>query len=349
MSRRTTVRVLNSTSKELNLVEAVTSAGTWGAHRPAPLVASGAVATFDNVARGRFGSSRGRAVYAVSGGRVTLNWDNPFVGRNTFRMEAEGASFGVVCDGDDDESNAVVTFTVQPSRRVSVPGFAASSRGFHFTNSWSGEPLKRVNLKLGSIPIGKASNGLCGGMVFAALDWFEARRPIPSMTTSPPDGSALRTYVIDRLIDSFDLPGGVVPYATTMASGYPAHDGELLAAVAQVPSRAGLLARRTWPTVKARIDAGHPCPLGLVMVESDNPADLKHQHQVLAYAYQLRGTQLTMWVYDPNSPGDDHVTIAYDTARTDLPVVVHHRVDADGPLVCAFVPRYTVKTPPSEA
>ncbi len=347
MTRRTTVRVLNSTTTALTLVEAATAAGSWGAQRPGPVVAPGAVATFDNVARGRFGSSRGSATYLVPGGRATLRWDNPFVGHNTFRMEVEGTAVGVVCDGDDDESNAVVTFTVQPSRRVSVPGFAASSHGFHFTNSWSGEPLKRVNLKLGSIPIGKASNGLCGGMVFSARDWFEARRPIPSMTTSPPDGSALRTYVIDRLIDSFDLPGGVVPYVSIMASGYPAHDGELLAAVAQVPSRATLLARRTWPTVKARIDGGHPCPLGLVMVESNDPADLKHQHQVLAYAYQVRGTRLTLWVYDPNSPGDDRVTIAYDTARTDQPIAVRHRVDADGPLVGAFVPTYTVKTPPS--
>jgi len=54
-----------------------------------------------------------------------------------------------------------------------------------------------------------------------------------------------------------------------------------------------------------------------------------------------------VWVYDPNSPGDDGVTIAFDTARTDRGVAVRHRVDVDGPLVCAFVPRYVPAMPPA--
>jgi len=347
VTRQTTVRIRNATTTELDLLDARLGVGSWSTPPPPPSIPPGAMVTFTNGARGRFGSARGHVAYGIPGGRATLAWDNPFVGRNTYRMDVEGSNTGCVCDGDDDEQDAVVTFTVVPSRRVTVRGFTPSQNGFRFTNSWSGEPLRRIGLKLASIPIGKASNGLCGGMVFAALDWFEAGRPSPDDLASPPDGSVLRTYVIDRLIDSFDLPGGVVPYVTMMSTRYPAHDRELLASIGQVASRAGVLARRTWPTVKERIDAGHPCPLGLVMVESDDPADLRHQHQVLAYAYWLRGTHLTMWVYDPNSPGDNRVTIAFDTARTDQPIAVEHRVDATGPLVCAFVPKYIATTPPS--
>lgn len=348
MTRRTTVKIRNATNVDVQLLDAQLLAGNWATPPSTPLPA-GALVTFTNNARSRFGGARGHVTYKVPGGNATLEWNNPFVGRNTYRMHLEGATTGCVCDGDDDDQDAVATFTLVTSRKVTARGFTAARNGFRFTNSWTGEPLRRIDLKLASIPIGKASNGLCGGMVFAACDWFEAGRPIPDDPVDPPDGSALRTYVIDRLIDSFDLPGGVVSYVTMMSTSYPTHDGEMLAAIGQVASRAGVLARRTWPHVKARIDAGHPCPLGLVMVESDHLADLEHQHQVLAYAYRLSGTRLTLWVYDPNSPGDNQVTIAFDTARTDQPIVVEHRVDADGPLVCAFVPKYVAATPPSAA
>lgn len=349
MVRRTTVRVRNETKVDVPLLDAQLLAGTWSTPPPPTTLPAGALAAFSNDARGRFGSARGRLTYEVPGGCATLEWNNPFVGRNTYRMEIEGANTGCICDGDDDDQDAVVTFTLVASRRVTVRGFTPARNGFRFTNSWSGEPLRRIDLKLASIPIGKASNGLCGGMVYAACDWFEAGRPIPDAPVAPDDGSVLRSYVIDRLIDSFDLPGGIVPYVTMMSTRYPADDGDLLAAIGQVASRAGVLARRTWPTVKQHIDAGHPCPLGLVMVESDDVADLEHQHQVLAYGYWIRGTEVTLWVYDPNAPGDNRVTIAFDTARTDRPIVVDHRVDADGPLVCAFVPRYVATTPPSAA
>lgn len=346
MSRSTTVRVVNATKTEFALADKRVSAGRWSTQPPGAALPAGATATFVNTASGRFGSAAGTVAVASPAGTATLRWSNPFVGRNSYRMEVTDAAIGCVCDGDDDNTNTVVTFTLVPSRKVSVAGFLPSTGGFKFTNSWSGEPLKRINLKFGNIPIGAASNGLCGGMAYAARDWFEARRPIPVMRVSPPDGSPLRNFVIDRLIDSFDLPEGVVPYATLMSTRYPGHDGDLLAALGQVASRASILARRTWPAVKAAIDAGHPCPLGLVMVVSDDPAALGHHHQVLAYAYQIRGTRLSVWVYDPNSPEDDGVVIAFDTARTDRAATVQHNVDVGGPLVCAFVPKYVAMAPP---
>ena len=41
--------------------------------------------------------------------------------------------------------------------------------------------------------------------------------------------------------------------------------------------------------------------LGVVTVAGANPFQLGHNHQVLAYAYRLDGTQVTLQVYDPNS------------------------------------------------
>ena len=48
-----------------------------------------------------------------------------------------------------------------------VPGFTPSVNGLRFTNSWPSEPDIVVQVPpLGNVPIGDASNGLCGGMVF---------------------------------------------------------------------------------------------------------------------------------------------------------------------------------------
>ena len=349
MSRSTTVRVVNTTAAPMVLDNASIGAGRWAGSTPAAQLPAHGTATFVNAAVGRFGSARGNVRYTTgSAGTSTieLRWDNPFVGRNSYRMEVGTPALGVVCDGDDDDQQTTVTCTIITARKVTVPGFLPSTHGFRFTNSWTDDPLKRIDLKIGTVPIGKASNGLCGGMTFAVRDWFDARLPIPTMTDAPADRSMLREFVIERLIDSYDLPNGVIPYATLMSTRYPDDDGDILAAVGQVPSRASLLTRRMWPAVHSTIDSGHPCPLGLVMVASDDPGDMKHHHQVLAYAYQLRGTALTLWVYDPNSPGDDGITIAFDTGRTDRGVPVRHRVDVDGPLVCAFVPHYVAAMPP---
>jgi hypothetical protein len=346
MSRSATVRVVNATGVAIKLSAAKLGAGRLVGQGPGGQLAPNGMATLVNLASGRFGSANGNLTCATPAGSVTINWRNPFAGVNSYRIETDGDSIGCVCDGDDDDRNTTVTFTLVPTRKVGVPGFRPSTHGFRFTNSWPDEPLKRIKLLIGTLPIGKASNGLCGGMCFAVRDYYEARRAIPTITVRPPDRSVLREYVIDRLIDSFDLPAGVAPYATLMSTRYPADDNDLLASIAHVPSRAAIFARRTWPLVKSSIDRGHPCPLGLVMLESDQLDDLSHHHQVLAYAYQLRGTRLTVWVYDPNSPSNDRVTIAFDTARTDRPLDITHNVDSAGPLVCAFVPKYVAATPP---
>lgn len=347
MSCSTTVRVVNATPSGMSLTEAAASRGRWRGQPADSDLPSGATATFATESAGRFGSTGGRVRYDGPTSSVTLSWANPFVGHNTYRLQVDG-DLGAVCDGDDDASDAVVTFTVIPSGKVTVAGFLPSRNGFHFTNSWPSEPLKRISLRIADLPIGNASNGLCGGMAFAARDWFEARRPIPTDPTAPADpNDPLYRFIVDRLIASFDLPDGVVPYVTYMAEQYPADDRDPLAALGHLASRAGVLARRTWPAVQRTIDSGHPCPLGLVMVASNDLADLKHQHQVLAYGYQVEATKLTVWVYDPNSPLDDDITISYDTARTDQPIVVTHNVDSHGPLVCAFTPRYSPKAPPA--
>jgi hypothetical protein len=208
---------------------------------------------------------------------------------------------------------------VHQERRIampgrSVPGFVPSISGFRFRNAFARVPLRFIGIPgMIRIPIGDASNGLCGGMVFAARDYFEASRP-PPPDTSPPTSGRLFDYLVRRLLDSFNLPFGPARYLELMNPALP--DGEpLLRRMGWGPhGRGWRMAREEWPKVRADIDAGHVSALGLVRVKSFDPFDLKHNHQVLAYAYELRGADLTLRLYDPNRAGQDDVSMSLSLA-----------------------------------
>ena len=168
------------------------------------------------------------------------------------------------------------------------------------------------------IRIGDASNGLCGGMAFAARDYFEAGRK-PSQGTTPPRRGRLFDFLVDRLLASFELPTGPARYLELMSPALP--DGEPVWRWLGVGphGRSWRMIREEWPKVRAEIDAGHPSPLGLVLAKSSNPIDLKLNHQVLAYGYDLVGEALSLRLYDPNLPARDDVSMSMSVAEPRKP------------------------------
>ncbi len=208
------------------------------------------------------------------------------------------------------------------SRRVA--GFLPSTSGMRFTNHFpTGIPIVTIPIPGAgrSIPIGDASNGVCGGMVYAALDLFLAkpRLRVPETASAPPGSSTLMTYVTRRLVDSFALDHGVASnvarYLRLMST--PDRDAFIIDGVGSV------MAHQEWPKVKRDLDADRPCPLGLVAGGRVSPMDfstkverLGHCHQVLAYGYDLDAGHLTLHVYDPNDPGTDTSTIEVDLSDT---------------------------------
>src|SRR6185503_2906002 len=95
---------------------------------------------------------------------------------------------------------------------VAVAEFLPSTCGFAFKNAWPHVPATTLPLPGGiKIPVGDASNGLCGGMVFGARDYFEKGIRVPSITVAPASGP-LYEHTSSRLIDSFDLPLGAAKY-----------------------------------------------------------------------------------------------------------------------------------------
>jgi hypothetical protein len=180
-----------------------------------------------------------------------------------------------------------------------VAGFLPSTGGFRFPNVFPPQPLLRVPLAgLGHLPIGNASRGLCGGMVFAARDYFERGSPPPDDRKPPDHGSPLFGYLVRRLFQSFDLPWGPLRYYRWMAAA----DGPVLRHTVALQ----------WPRVRRELDAGRLAALGLIRPRSRNPLRLGENHQVLAWGYGLDEASgaLLIAVYDPNHAGRDDVTLA---------------------------------------
>lgn len=211
----------------------------------------------------------------------------------------------------------------------SVPNFKPSTSGLKFINSFPHEPDITVNVPpFGNITIGDASNGLCGGMVFTVRDLFENGLPAPTSGT-PPDGSTLFNYIVGRLFDSFNLPGGVAKYYDWMTT--PDHDTGFWPLI-----RHGVVwhtIMEEWPRIQADIDSGHPSPLGLLTVYDFNPGDMGHNHQVLAYAYKVdAGNNLTLSLYDPNTGASDGCQLSMFLGNPSHSTPINHNVNIGFPI-----------------
>ena len=238
------------------------------------------------------------------------------------------------------------------SGTVLAGGFDPKRHGFRFVNNFpTGVALKRLRTPVGALPIGDASNGLCGGMVYAARDYFESGTAAPSDLTAPASGP-LFDYLVDRLFTSFDLPTGVLRYLKLMSPTLPDHETRFSRLGLLPHGRAYAMIRQEWPLIRADIDAGHPSPLGLVTIKSHYPGDLGENHQVLCYGYRLDGDRLELLVYDPNfvrrdpvlgTVADDTVFIGLSLADPDHAALVtySHRIfGGDQRIWCFFRTRY---------
>ena len=171
------------------------------------------------------------------------------------------------------------------SRRTT---FNPSIHGFQFYNDFVSE---FAGIRFG---------GLCGGMCYSALDYFNNNIPIPTLNSTPANGTPLRTYIYNRqqnsTLDNIDKWGelGVNPFGWRTGEffnwGLQGFNGGRL------------------EELRAEIDAGRPAPLGLF--KGGNGGFANH-HQVLAIGYDLgRYTgnlgqykeELKIFIYDPNFP-----------------------------------------------
>lgn len=191
--------------------------------------------------------------------------------------------------------NSPRSASVDPPAR-SIAEFKPSLHGFRFVNSFTGSPLPQGLDALGTLAGAPSRFGLCGGMSFAAADFFLARREIPQASKAPARGEPLYDMIYRRQVHSFN------------GLAAPARFADWMRRPDAGPLGTRHLTLSDLPDIVSALDAGNPVVLGLVYASAGEP--LWHNHQVLAIgSSSVETAGRTIRIYDPNYPANDSVTI----------------------------------------
>lgn len=192
-----------------------------------------------------------------------------------------------------------------------VPLFLPSVNGFRFANAFAPGPTIRfaaIDPRL--LGIGDASAGLCGGMALTVRDLFEAGIAPPPDTDPPENGTPRFAALVRRQVESLDWLRVPLRYFDLHALR-PDPPRGLARLLSREPARVVAVVDE-WPRIRREIDAGHPAVTGLVRSSGLNPWAMTHDHQVLAFSYEVHSRSIRVGVYDPNHPGRDDVELRVD-------------------------------------
>lgn len=285
------------------------------------------------------GGVESRATWSFAGDTgktVYVHWVNPISGSNSYNTNTAPGTYSF-WSGETSGSDPVAHFFVRPAGKRGTD-FLPSRDGFKFKNYWDNAPYALPPLRgtLLDQKYGNAKDGLCGGMVLTAMDYFVAGQEIPAMTNAPSgEKDPLFLHLVDRLFDTFSV-NSVSLMLKLMNPLYPDTDENILNTFGLANGRAAVMANQEWPLIRADIDAGRPSPVCLIAVKSLNPGDLGENHQVLAYAYEADGHDITLHIYDPNQPLVDSVRMRFTDGDVSQRIVVRHNVafNVTRPIYC---------------
>ncbi|PGH96160.1 hypothetical protein [Bacillus thuringiensis] len=326
--------------------------------------------------------TEGKVRYNIvgGGGELYISWNSPLIESqygNTFHIWAppnwEVSHWG----GQGHE--AELEIRLRRTDRRSVPNFHPNGRGFVFTNNWSRDlPVISIGFlwnrlfeslpgPLGDLginkvidenwlPITHANTGLCGGMVYAVMDYYYHHLLPPTQRTSPssPD-DILFKYIRERLWDSFDVAGQGHRYLGYSSPHYPNGDEGVIQNIAGLArGRSWITYREEWPRIQADIDTGKLSPMGLIQTDS---LDVGRNHQVLAYAYKKSGQDVELFIYDPNFIYDpkfaddskfrEEIVLSFNITSTSGEVRINRSVGTER-IFCFFRTNgYVPKVPPN--
>jgi hypothetical protein len=188
--------------------------------------------------------------------------------------------------------------------------FNSVQHGFKFPNSFANSVVNIPELKIDFKTFGR-----CGGMAFAALDYWYNRFPMPQDSSLPVDGTPLSTYISKRLDVSLIL------------------NGPRNAAVAVAPDLPDLINKgvakamreEEFPALKQLIDGGKPWPIALVRARNlgELTGGANIGHQVVAYGYEVGSPDSKVLIYDNNHPDQEH-TLTFSTVYDPSKLEVRH-------------------------
>ncbi|HZJ02820.1 MAG TPA: hypothetical protein VFE20_03915, partial [Thermoleophilia bacterium] len=159
-------------------------------------------------------------------------------------------------------------------------GFDPLVHGFGFPNRYHNLVLARPRVN---------TSGRCGGMVFAALDYYLSGLPVPRFESEefpPRNAHPLSRYIYRRQLDSFVRPTALrFVWETLRPAPFPPLS-------------------RAFEFLRLSLMDGVPVVLGLVRARSLRA--LGNNHQLLAYAtdgLDPECDECVVRTYDPNFPG----------------------------------------------
>lgn len=190
---------------------------------------------------------------------------------------------------------------------VRVPNFLPSTSALKFANAWPHAADITVRVRIFSLAIGDAANGLCGGMAFETADHHIAGVPIWPETEPPPAESPHFKAIVGRQLDS--LRWGLLPLRFYSMMAFRPETPTVLSGLLRRAPQATATVRDEWPRIRAGLDAGDLVNVGLVRAKANDPRRLTSNHQVLAYGYTLDGPSVAIAIYDPNHPADETVEL----------------------------------------
>ncbi len=179
---------------------------------------------------------------------------------------------------------------VGESSTMKRTAFDPAKHGFAFPNTFQTELIVQ-DMRFG---------GLCGGMVYSALDYYNAKKPIPRQTFRPPVKTPLFEQIYSRQETS--TKGNIDKWAELILNPLGARTDEFFRWGLQGTNGGRL------EELRREIDAGRPCPLGLF---APGNGGVRPHHQVLAIGYDVgryKGDlgqyqeDLKIFIYDPNFP-----------------------------------------------
>jgi hypothetical protein len=193
------------------------------------------------------------------------------------------------------------------SRGRQLTAFRPEQHGFGFANRFSSFVIPAIPLLPAVGPFG----GLCGGMTFAALDYFHNDEPVPTHTTGdyassggiPPQGSRLWELILRRHLNSVGLEDDPL--------GFPLSVGPLMLKLKvdklYNSARFVLLNTATPTQLKEQLadelaklrDTIPARPAALILVQQGSIQD---SHQVVAIGYDDSVTPTQIYLYDCRYP-----------------------------------------------
>ena len=169
--------------------------------------------------------------------------------------------------------------------------FTPMKHGFHFGNDFVN---KIISTSFGKIE----SKGRCGGMAYAALDYFFSGIPVPSHENKdfpngnyPPDGSLLSDYIYERTINSLFTLYSFKFFDWTVQKDNEKSMRKSVAYKTKVEE---------FSKLKKSIDMGKPVVIGLIGARK--ATDITKNHQVVAYGYESDPDGIKVYIYDSNYP-----------------------------------------------